>query len=415
VTDGTVASSATERPSAAGTERRALLLGFTVFGAFWGAWVAALPDLRRQVGVDDGLLGLALGAIALSALPAMPLAGRLVDRRGPGSLLRLSLAAFAVTAVLPALATGLLPLVLALLALGAATGVLDVLLNTATAAWERLEGRRLMAAAHGCFSLGLLLASVATGLARDLGATPLVVLSAAGLVVLLAARVQPRHRSVLDSAARRSGAAVPGRLGVAGFVLVLGVLTGIAFLIEDAVQSWSALHLERTLGAEPWLGGLGPGLFAGAMAVGRFSVHLVAGRLRDWLVIGVGATVVTVGLLLLALAPSAPVALAGMTVAGAGVSVLAPTLFSAVGDRSAPGRQGADLALVTAIGYAGFVLGPPLIGLLSAATTLPTALALLAVLPAAVAVLGPLALRAPTQPAPPGQNGGGSSSSSRRA
>jgi hypothetical protein len=74
-------------------------------------------------------------------------------------------------------------------------------------------------------------------------------------------------------------------------------------------------------------------------------------------------------------------------------------MFSAVGARSAPGRAGAELALVTTLGYVGFVAGPPLIGLLSAATTLPTALALLAVLTAAVAVLGPLVLRRPAAPA----------------
>jgi hypothetical protein len=54
---------------------------------------------------------------------------------------------------------------------------------------------------------------------------------------------------------------------------------------------------------------------------------------------------------------------------------------------------------VTTLGYVGFCAGPPLVGLLSAATTLPTALALLAVLTAAVAVLGPLVLRRPAAPA----------------
>ena len=29
-------------------ERRGLLLAFVVFGAFWGAWVAVLPDVREQ-------------------------------------------------------------------------------------------------------------------------------------------------------------------------------------------------------------------------------------------------------------------------------------------------------------------------------------------------------------------------------
>lgn len=75
--------------------------------------------------------------------------------------------------------------------------------------------------------------------------------------------------------------------------------------------------------------------------------------------------------------------------------MLAPTLFSAVGARSAPGRQGADLAMASANGYGGFVAGPPLIGFLSAATSLPTALALLAGLPVVIGLAGLILLRQP--------------------
>jgi MFS family permease len=375
--------------SGAAAERRGLLLAFGAFGSFWGAWAATLPEIRSQAGVSDGQLGLALGAIAVAALPAMPLAGRLMDRHGARRLLPPALLLFAVATVLPAFAHSLLPLVLALLVLGATTGALDVLVNTATATWERLEGARLMAGAHGCFSLGVLVASVAAGVARDLGVGAGSILLTALLVIAAVGLTQPAYRS-LDVSAEPADRR---RVRLAPVLMVLGLLTAAAFLVEDAVQSWSALHLERSLDAPPWVGGLGPGLFAGAMAAGRFAVQLLARPGTDALVVGCGAGGLTGGLLLLALAPSPLLALIGATVAGAGVSVLAPTLFSAVGERSAPGRSGADLAAVTALGYAGFVAGPPLIGFLSALTTLPTALALLALLPVAVAVIGPIVLR----------------------
>ena len=376
--------------SAAGAEKRGLLWAFGGFGAFWGAWVAALPDLRLQVGVEDGRLGLALGAIAVAALPAMPLAGRLMDRHGADRLVPGSLLLFALAATLPGFATGLPALVGALLLVGATTGALDVLLNTATAAWERQEASRLMAAGHGCFSAGLLVASVATGFARSVGAGPRTVLLTTAVVILAIALTQPSYRRRVEPSS------ATGRRRIGPVLLLLGVMTGLSFLVEDAVQSWSALHLERTFGAPPWVGGLGPGLFAGAMVAGRFGVHAWARDARDVVLVVSGAVGLTAGLLLLALAPSAPVSLAGMALAGAGVSVLAPTLFSAVGARSAPGRQGADLALASAIGYGGFVAGPPLIGFLSAATSLPTALALLAGLPIVIGAAGVLLLRQPT-------------------
>ncbi len=373
-------------PSAAARERRGLLIGFAAFGGFWGAWSAVLPDVRAQAGLQDGELGLALAAIAVAAVPAMPLAGRLVDRHGARRLIPAAMGLFAVVTVLPGLAKGLLPLVLALLLLGAITGALDVLLNTATASWERLERGRLMAGAHGCFSLGVLVASVATGVARDLGAGPRTVLGASACLLALAALSQPSYRSV------PAEAPAAGRRRIAPLLLALGLLTAAAFLIEDAVQAWSALHLERTHDAPPWVGGLGPGLFAGAMATGRFAVQGLGRAVSDARLVGGGGGVLAAGLVLLALGPSPALVLLGAVIAGAGVSVLAPTLFSAVGSRSLPGQEGADLALVSATGYLGFVLGPPLVGLISAATTLPTALALLSVLAGAVAVTGPVAL-----------------------
>ena len=180
----------------------------------------------------------------------------------------------------------------------------------------------------------------------------------------------------------------------------LGALTASAFLVEDAVASWSALHLERGLGAAPWVGGLGPGLFAGAMALGRFGAHALARPGSEARVLAAGGAVLSAGLLLLAAAPTPVLALVGVAVAGAGVSVIAPTLFSAVGARSAPGRSGADLALVTAFGYVGFVTGPVLVGLLSEALSLPRALAALAVLGLTVAVAGPWLLRGTREASP---------------
>lgn len=375
-------------PSVRVLERRGLLLAFFVFGAFWGAWAAVLPDVRERSGLADGGLGLALVAIAVAALPAMPLAGRLVDVHGARRLLPRLLAASAVCSALLGQAVGPVVLVGALLLLGAVTGALDVVLNAATAAWERVEADRLMAAGHGCFSLGVLAGAVLTGLARESGAGPGPVLAVTGVAVAAAALGQPAYRT-----ADRPAQVHPARRRLAPVLVGLGALTASAFLVEDAVSSWSALHLERGLGAPPWVGGLGPGLFAAAAAAGRFAVHGLSRTGGQAGVLAGGGVVLSAGLLLLALAPSPALALVGVAVAGAGVSVLAPTLFSAVGARSAPGRSGADLALVTAFGYVGFVAGPVLVGVLSDALTLPRALASLSVVGLVVAVAGPVLLR----------------------
>ena len=368
-------------------ERRGLLAAFAVFGVFWGSWAATLPAVRGQAHVSDGQLGLALGAIALSAVPVMPVAGRLVDRFGPHRALPASLLVFAVVLPLPALTHSLGPLVACLVLLGMGTGSLDVVANTATAGWERVEADRLMSVAHGAFSVGVLVGSASAGLAREAGAGPLPILLTVAVVVFGCGLLQPSYRP----AAAADDKQVRGRR--LPWVLVgIGVLSAGAFLCEDAILSWSALHLERGLGAGPAVSGLGPALFAGAMAVGRLSGTQLSRRFADARVMGTAAGLLAVGVLVVAAAPSAPIALGGLLVAGAGTSVLAPVLYSAVGARAAPGRQGADLAAVSVLGYAGFVAGPPLVGAVSAATSLPVALGGLSLVGLALAIGGPLLL-----------------------
>lgn len=375
-------------------EKRALLLAFGVFGVFWGAWSSLLPAVKAQAHLSDGQLGLALAAIAVAALPAMPVAGRLVDRLGAGRLVRMGLIAFGLVTVLPAVAHSGIVLVLVFVLVGLTTGFLDVVINTATAAWERVESARLMSAVHGVFSAGTLVGSVGTGFARSAGAGPAQVLPVVAVIVIAAGFLQPAYRRPLreDSPPARS------RLGLV--LLCIGALVAASFLVEDALQSWSALQLERGLGAPPWVSGLGPGLFAAAMTAGRFGSHLLGKGHRETTVVRVGGVAVAAGPLLLAVAPVPVLALAGVALAGAGTSVLAPTLFSAVGSRSQEGRQGAALGAVSTLGYIGFLVGPPVVGLISAATSLPVALGSLGLVGLALALAGPLVLRLPVSTPP---------------
>ena len=369
------------------TERRGLILAFAVFGSFWGAWAAVLPEVRSEAQISDGQLGLALAAVALAAVPIAPFAGRLADRLGAGRTLPACLAAFACVLWLPSLARSLPMLALSLAVLGVTTGALDVLANTAAASWERIERDHLMSLVHGAFSVGVLVGSASAGLARQFGAGSTAILAVVAVATLAAAALQPPYRFVTGA----GGPAPASRLST--ILIGIGILTACAFLAEDAIQSWSALHLERGLDASPAVSGLGPALFAGSMAVGRLSGGALVRRVREDVLVGVAGTVLTVGVLLVATAPSIRVALVGLVVAGSGASILAPVLFSAVGRRAAPGRQGAELAKVTALGYVGFVAGPPLVGVISAATSLPFALGSLSFVAVALAVGGPLLLR----------------------
>jgi predicted MFS family arabinose efflux permease len=378
---------ATAGMAAAGRLR--VLGGFAAFGAFWGAWGAALPAVQDHAQVDDGQLGVALLFIGAGALLSMRLAGSVLDRWGAPAL-PAALGAFAAAALLPGLATAAVALCAALLVLGAASGAVDVAINAEGVRSEAASERPVLSLAHGTFSACVVIGSLATGALRAAGAGAELVLAVVGAAVALAAL------ALLAAPAAGGGIGRPDASlrHVPRALLVLGGLCALAFFVENAWQSWGAVHMESDLDASPALAALAPALFAGSAAAARFGGHGLAGRIRETTLLRAGAVVGAAGTLLAALAPVAGLALLGVAVAGAGISICAPILFSLAGRGADETVRGAAVSIVTTIAYLGFLVGPAVVGLLADATTLTASLAFVAVVGLLLAALARLAANA---------------------
>jgi len=354
--------------------RGATLIGFGVLGVFWGAWAAVLPSVQEATGASKGALGFALLFVAAGSVPTMLLvAGPAVDRYGPRAVAA-SCAAFAVAACLPGLAGTLPVLIVSLVAAGAASGALDVGINANAGRIEAVTGRRVMPLAHGLYSTGILVGAVTAGLARNAGAGResilLVVAAAVGLTAVLLAFDRTPWEPSVEPGSRR--------IRIEHALVLIGVVGAAAFVVEGGMESWSALFLERQLHADPAVSGLGPGLFGASMAAGRF--YGQAAQLSDRTLLVAGAACASVGCLLAASAPNAPLALLGFAVAGAGISLNAPIVFGAAGRISA-----SAVATVTTLGYFGLLIGPPLVGGVAQASSLRGSFVVLACVAAAVA------------------------------
>jgi MFS family permease len=367
------------------------LASFLAMGLFWGAWAALIPEVKRVVDAPDGPFGLALLAVGAGSLPAMLVAGRLWTRLGR-SLLVIAVVAFGLSSLLPLGVTTLLSLALVLLALGASSGALDVAMNAEISEIEARTGRRLMYGAHALFSLGVLIASFSTGFLREAGGDRSLALPPVaaffGLVALVGILTQGPGHGAEHAAA--PGISAPS---TRGWILALGVICAGAFMMEDAMQSWSALHIERTLGGSPALGGAGPGVFAVAMFVGRSSGQVLGRWVSERrLVIG-GSIATSVGASIVALAAAPAVALLGLAIGGAGVSIIAPALFARAGRLAGPRGRGAAIATLTTIGYMGFLVGPGVFGAIAGGTSLPLAFLAVSIAALGLAIAGFVALR----------------------
>jgi MFS family permease len=355
--------------------RRRVLVGFGALGIWWGAWGVLVPDIQEQAGVGDGELGAALACVGLGALVSMRSTGGLIDRHGQ-VVLPVTIVLFAVSGLLPAVVNGPVGLAGALFVVGATSGSLDVGINTAAVDAETSTGEPIMNLAHGVFSLAVIGTSAATGLLRTADASPLSVLLVMGVVLLACAVSVQRNRTAALAAAEH----VPAGAGPPWWhpprrLLLIGVLTALAFLVESVWQTWSAVHLERNLDASPLVGSFGPSLFAASAAAGRLGGHRLEGRYDRRALVRTGAAVAAGGTLVAALAPTTVLVLAGIVAAGAGTAICAPILFGLAGEGVVAQRRGAAIGTVATLGYLGFVLAPAIVGGLADVLTLPTALA----------------------------------------
>jgi len=173
-------------------------------------------------------------------------------------------------------------------------------------------------------------------------------------------------------------------------VLLLGAIALCSTYGEGAISDWGALHLREDLGAAAGLAAAGYASFALAEACGRLAGSWLLARLGQTRVLIFGGVVTCAGMLAAALSPSLPLALAGFALAGLGVANAFPTAMSRVGALAGPN----GVATASTFGYAGFLLGPPVIGFLASAVSLRVALTTVSLLALVAIALARAASRA---------------------
>jgi MFS family permease len=365
--------------------RVAVALCFFLNAVLYANLVPRLPEVKADLGLSNSSLGAALAALPLGALLAglasAPLIRRFSSARIATSglvLLGLAVWAVAVAPNWPALAA-------ALLVAGALDAVVDVAQNAHGLRVQRRYGRSILNGLHGIWSIGAvsggLLGSVAAGLAIPLvvhlGVSALVF----GVLALLA------FRALLpgdDDADRDADAATdgketptlqrtPGRRSAVLALAALGVLAACGAFVEDAGASWSALYLRTELAAGAAAAGLGFVALQGAMTIGRLTGDRVVDRFGQRRVVRVGGALTAAGMGWALAFPSVPTTLVGFAMAGLGVATLVPAVYHAADEL--PGlRRGTGLAVINWLLRIGFLLSPPLIGVLADATSLRVAL-----------------------------------------
>jgi predicted MFS family arabinose efflux permease len=367
-------------------------------------WVSRLPATRDRLDLSTAVVGITLLMAGFGSLVAMPFVGRFVARFSSTPVIVVLASVCAVCLVLLSVTPNAVTTGATLFVFGMAYGSWDVAMNIHGSFVDRSAGRDYMPRYHAMWSVGAALGAGLGALAALLGlglTTHFLIAALIGcggsIVVALRWFVDDRepavaHVEVVDES-DGSTTMVKPRLLTRRLVL-LGVITLCACLLEGSAADWIALYLTDERGQAESLAALGYALWATAMAASRFSGTWVIERLGRPRTIRLAGVVVTLGVVATLALPGLAGVVVGVMLWGAGVALVFPAAMSAGGEQ--PGRAADGIATVSTIGYTGFLLGPPLIGLLAQEITLGRALWVLPVMGVAILALAPV-VAPPTQ------------------
>ncbi len=354
------------------TARLAVLAMFFANGAVFANWVARIPQIQAKLALSEGELGLVLLGIAVGTLTALSLAGGLIARYGSRAVT--TAGALFMCLLLPPLA--LMPNAVALwvnlFLLGAALSVMDVAMNSQGVEVERNLGKAVMSSFHAAFSIGGFVGAGLGAVMATFAIDPLwhfitAAVIFAGLILLAAPKLLPASTEA-KSGQGGSVFQLPPRilwpLGAAAFCAAIG---------EGSMADWSGVYLKNIVGATAGTAAFGFAAFSITMTLGRLLGDSLTMRFQPALLVQTGGIVAAVGLGFALVQPQVIPALLGFAAVGAGMSIVVPLAFSTAGN--IPGLPaGVGIAGVATIGYAGFLAGPPLIGLIAELTSLRVAL-----------------------------------------
>ena len=366
----------------------AVAAAFMLNGASFGTWAARIPAVKEQTGLDAAGLGFALLGASVGAVLTMTFGGWLGSKFGTHVMTPLTTVGCAVMMVFIGASFNYASLTLSLLIFGICQGTMDVSMNANGMAVEHAGAGPIMSRLHASWSIGAFGGALASTQVAALGipVLPEFAVAAAGLgiggVILRFTMLPDRH------------AEGGGRLRLpTGPLALLGALALFGLMAEGSATDWSGVYLQSTMNASQGMAGLAVTVFTGSMAVARFAGDRLSLRLGSARLVSGGAALAALGLAL-ALAVQVPaVAIVGFGMMGLGLAAVVPTLFRAAG--SQPGIPAAvGIAAVSTMGYAGGLIGPPVIGTVAGVATLRGSLVIILVMLVILVLAGRRALAA---------------------
>jgi len=347
--------------------RLAVSLFYFGQGIAFASWASRIPDIKHSLNLSDGELGSILLALPLGQLITMPISGRLVTTYGSKKILTITAPLYVLALSNLGLATAPWHLAAFLLLFGIVGNMCNIAVNTQGSEAEKLFGRPIMTSFHGAWSIAGFTGALVGLLMVNLHIIPYRHFWIIAVLIFINVALNYKHL-------------VPGKGAKAerkpkfftmpeGALFQLGLIGFCSMATEGAMFDWSGVYFKEIVKAPTSLVILGYASFMVMMATGRFVGDKIIERMGRKKTIQISGLIISSGMFLSVFLPYIVPATIGFMLVGIGVSSIVPTVYSVAGKNGkvAPGMA---IAMVSSVSYLGFLMGPPLIGYISALSSL---------------------------------------------
>ena len=337
-------------------------------GLCFSSWASRIPDIKTTLGLNDAAWGTILLMIPLGQIIGMMFSGLLVTKLGSKRILRFAIVGYCISLIAIGSAGTEFALLAGLIVFGFFGNFCNIAVNTQGVTIESMYNKPIMASFHGGWSLAGLVGGAVGLIMTSSGITPLFHFTLIALLVIMGSAFNIGY---LQPDMRRSEKTDEIKIKKKPelFLFWLGVLAFCGMAAEGAMADWSGLYLKDIVLMPHHLAPLGLTMYMVTMATGRFFVDRFTHRWGRKNVLQGGGTLIFLGLSLAVIYPHPILTLVAFMIIGLGTAGIVPTVYSVAGQKTKI-PTGFALTIVSSISFLGFLLGPPLIGYISNATSL---------------------------------------------
>jgi len=365
------------------THRIAVGSLFFLLGFCFSSWASRIPNIRQKLNLSDSELGIVLFALPVGLMLSLLVSGGLINKFGSKKIVIISILIYAVILLGIGYSCATFQLVISLFFFGFVGSIVNISVNTQAIGVEALYQRSIMASFHGIWSVAGFTGAAIGTIMIGKNIIPFHHFLLIAAIVFIAVAINFRYTLAKDFNAK------PNQPLVFKFeksLIILGLTAFCSMICEGAMFDWSGVYFDKVLKVDKAWIGAGYTAFMFTMATGRFIADWFTNRFGLKFTLQLSGSLTASGLMIAVIFPYLVTSILGFFLVGFGVSSVVPLVYSVAG-KSKVLSAGTALSAVSTIGFLGFLLGPPMIGIIAGATSLRVSFTLIAAMGFCIAII----------------------------